>query len=314
MPEHLRSNTIRPHSSLGYRSAAPEAWVVSAWVCRSRNRYALPLLHTPDRNDQSKKWPRYTNNETGTKYRAGHGVNRESRLDRRILDDFLVLTRPVGLVDWPRPGEKLMGGCTETKIFDPKESKDGTEVLDATVAYRGDQWWMYLAGQTGGYGATHLFSASLTPGSALSASGWCLTRDEGGRLIPLCDNWRSIAWDGGGGRHCPSYVRGWDPHKKSWVERLYYAGVAENIWGPYTIGYLEWDGASWQDRTSPAFVANEDWEHGSVYEPNLIYHDGKWKMWYVAGSNQENYFIHGYAESQDGQSGWSKHVILLRQR
>ena len=39
----------------------------------------------------------------------------------------------------------------------------------------------------------------------------------------------------------------------------------------------------WVDQSTPA-LTNEDWEHGSVYEPNLIYHGSKWKMWYVAGS------------------------------
>jgi hypothetical protein len=43
------------------------------------------------------------------------------------------------------------------------------------------------------------------------------------------------------------------------------------------------------DKVSPVFTATEAWEHGGVYEPNLIYHDGKWKMWYVAGSNHEDY-------------------------
>lgn len=199
---------------------------------------------------------------------------------------------------------------TETKIFDPRESPHGTEVLDAAVVRRGEQWWMYLAGQAGGYGATQLFSACLPPGSALSASGWRLNQDGAGNVIPLCGDAKSSAWDRGGGRHCPSYVRGWDPQKGDWVERLYYAGAAKNLWGPYTIGYLEWDGSAWQDQPSPAFVANEEWEHGSVYEPNLIYDDGKWKMWYVAGSNQEDYLVHGYAESQDGRSGWSKHTIF----
>ena len=85
------------------------------------------------------------------------------------------------------------------------------------------------------------------------------------------------------------------------MERIYYAGAAENLWGPYTIGFLEWDGEQWIDQPEPAFAANEDWEHGSVYEPNLIYHDGKWKMWYVAGSNHEDYLVHGYAESDEGR-------------
>ncbi len=106
-----------------------------------------------------------------------------------------------------------MSRHTETKIFDPKDSPTGTELLDAAVARRGDQWWMYLAGQTGGYGATQLFSACLAPGYTLSASGWQLTVDDSGQVIPLCGNQKSAAWDGGGGRHCPSYVKGWDPQK-----------------------------------------------------------------------------------------------------
>jgi len=120
----------------------------------------------------------------------------------------------------------------------------------------------------------------------------------------------SSAWDLEGGRHCPSYVRGWDPDRRDWVERIYYAGGAEQVWGPYTIGYLEWDGSSWIDQPSPAFRAEEEWEHGSVYEPNLIYADGKWKMWYVAGSNQEDYLVHGYAESADGRTNWTKHKLF----
>jgi hypothetical protein len=73
---------------------------------------------------------------------------------------------------------------------------------------------------------------------------------------------------------------------------------------------LEWDGKGWLDQPEAAFIANEDWEHGSVYEPNLIYHDGKWKMWYVAGSNHDDYLIHGFAESDDGATGWSKHAVF----
>ena len=71
-----------------------------------------------------------------------------------------------------------------------------------------------------------------------------------------------------------------------------------NLWGPYTIGYLEWDGKQWLDQSHPVFVAEEDWEHGSVYEPNLIYAEGKWKMWYVAGSNLEDYLVQGYCRER----------------
>jgi len=113
------------------------------------------------------------------------------------------------------------------------------------------------------------------------------------KIADLADHEASNAWDLKGGRHCPSYVKGWDPTRRAEVERIYYAGGAANVWGPYTIGYLEWNGTKWVDQSAPVFVANEEWEHGSVYEPNLIYNDGKWKMWYVAGSNQEDYFCPG---------------------
>ncbi len=202
---------------------------------------------------------------------------------------------------------------TEVKIFDPRDESTGSggaELLDPSVVKRANQWWLFLAGQAHGYGATEIFSASLPAQSPLTATGWNITRDAAGQLQPLAPRAHSAGWDGNGGRHCPSHVRGWDPVKREWVERIYYAGAAENLWGPYTIGYLEWDGEKWIDQLEPAFVANEEWEHGSVYEPNLIYHDGKWKMWYVAGSNQEDYLVHGFAESEDGLAGWSKHEVF----
>jgi hypothetical protein len=202
---------------------------------------------------------------------------------------------------------------TSVKIFDPRDPATGTggaELLDASVVHRGGQWWMFLGGQVGGYGPTDIYSASLPPGAPLSAAGWAPTRNPAGELAPLASRSSSGPWDGKGGRHCPSYVKGWDPVAGRWVERIYYAGAAENLWGPYTIGYLQWDGEHWQDQPEPAFAPNEGWEHGSVFEPNLIYHDGKWRMWYVAGSNYENYLVHGYAESEDGCTGWSEHTVF----
>lgn len=210
-----------------------------------------------------------------------------------------------------QPGKPILG--TETKIFDPRDPSTrtgGAELLDATVVQRGEQWWMYLGGQAHGYGPTDIFSASLAPGIPLSATGWKLTRDAAGQLVPVAGREARGAWDGNGGRHCPAYVKGWDPRKAEWVERIYYAGAADNLWGPYTIGFLEWDSGKWIDRREPVFIAAEEWERGSVYEPNLIYHDGKWKMWYVAGSNQEDHLVHGYAESEDGCTGWSKHALF----
>ena len=202
---------------------------------------------------------------------------------------------------------------TELKIFDPRDAStgsDGAELTDPSVVQRCQQWWMYLAGQPGGFGTTDIYSASLAMGTPLSATGWRLTRGTKGELVPVAGRQHSRAWDGNGGRHCPSYARGWDPTKGRWVERIYYAGAADNLWGPYTIGFLEWNGEQWIDQPEPTFTANEDWEHGSVYEPNLVYHDGKWMMWYVAGSNHEDYLIQGYAESDDGRTGWSQHNVF----
>jgi hypothetical protein len=205
--------------------------------------------------------------------------------------------------------KKRLSG-TEVKIFDPRDPSTGAEVLDPTIVKRSDQWWMYLAGQAHGCGATEIYSASLPPNAPLSATGWELTRNRAGELEPVAGRALAGRWDDLGGRHCPSYVRGWDPRRAQWVERIYYAGAAENLWGPYTIGFLEWDGEKWTDQPEPVFIANEEWERGSVYEPNLVYHDGKWKMWYVAGSNQDDYLVHGYAESEDGSTGWSKHKVF----
>src|SRR5271168_1621265 len=205
----------------------------------------------------------------------------------------------------------------KTKIFDPADGfaplTDPGNVTDCSVAKRGRQWWMHAAGTVLGKPGVHLFSASLPEGAPLAATGWRLTPDPGdpSKIALLAGYDTSQAWDLKGGRHCPSYVRGWDPDRSTWVERIYYAGGADELWGPYTIGYLEWNGSRWIDQPTSVFVAEEDWEHGSVYEPNLIFADGKWKMWYVAGSNLEDYLVHGFAESVDGRSHWSKHKIFI---
>lgn len=204
----------------------------------------------------------------------------------------------------------------ETKIFDPADGfapfDDALVVTDSTLARRHGRWWMYLAGRLRGREGIQLFSASLPEGAPLAAGGWSLTAEESqpNRVAVLAGQAASQAWDLKGGRHCPCYVRGWDPGRGAWTERIYYAGGASNLWGPYTIGYLEWDGGRWVEQDAPVFTAEEPWEHGSVYEPNLVWADGKWKMWYVAGSNQEDYLVQGFSESEDGRSGWSRHEVF----
>jgi len=213
--------------------------------------------------------------------------------------------------------ESHIGVARETKLFDPRDGfgplTDPLAVTDATVFRRQDRWWMCAGGKVKGREGIHLFSATLEPGAPLAAAGWKLTADprDASRVEILAGYESSAAWDHQGGRHCPCHVKGWDPRRGAWVERIYYAGASQFLWGPYAIGYLEWDGERWIDQAAPVFLAAEDWERGSVYEPNVIYADGRWKMWYVAGSNQQNYIVQGYAESQDGATDWSKHTVFM---
>jgi len=195
-----------------------------------------------------------------------------------------------------------------TKIFDPGDpatASFGMELTDASIIRRDGTWTMFLAGQQAPGMPTDIYYAALPPDSSLLATGWKLAGVEGSPT-PVAGRAASSGWDGAGGRHCPSYVRGWDPVARREVERIYYAGSAEHSWGPYRIGYLEWNGNIWIDQPQPVFSADMAWEQGSVYEPNLIYHDGKWKMWYVAGSAQNGHVVQGYAESLDGRTGWSR--------
>ena len=206
---------------------------------------------------------------------------------------------------------------TRTTIFDAGNGYGSLTCLktmvDCTVTRRQDRWWMFTCGVDTTSREIDMFSASLPEGSPLSATGWTITPDpkDPARPAILAGKTRSYWWDGKGGRHCPSYVAGWDPDKGAWAERIYYAGAARNFMGPYAIGYVEWDGNQWVDQSAPAFTANEYWERGSVYEPNLIYHDGKWKMWYVAGANQDDYLVQGYSESPNGRTDWSPHHIVF---
>jgi hypothetical protein len=206
---------------------------------------------------------------------------------------------------------------SSTRIFDESKGYDPITSLgtftDCTVVKRENRWWMFGSGFDKTVPDLNVFSASLPENAPLSATGWKITTESNNpaKAVAIAGKSASYKWDGVGGRHCPSYVRGYDPVKKAWVERIYYAGASQNFWGPYAIGYLEWDGGRWIEQPQSAFIANEEWEHGSVYEPNLIFHEGKWRMWYVAGSNDEDYLVQGYAESPNGQTEWSKHEIFF---
>jgi hypothetical protein len=56
------------------------------------------------------------------------------------------------------------------------------------------------------------------------------------------------------------------------VERIYYAGAAENLWEPYAIGFLQWSAEKWIDQPEPSFAANEEWEHERRQMEDVVRH------------------------------------------
>jgi hypothetical protein len=153
----------------------------------------------------------------------------------------------------------------------------------------------------------------------LTAEGWRFARD-GGLTAQVSDKGLSGSWDGRGGRHCPSYARGVHPDTGNVVERLYYAGAGDNKWGPYSIGCLEWRDGAWQEDEEPVFSPQEEWEGGSVFEPNVLYAGGQWHLWYACGSAGSADRAdgdpappagvgHGYAVSRDGRTNWTRRAF-----
>ena len=189
------------------------------------------------------------------------------------------------------------------------------DFTDITLARRGNQWWMYGAGLiTEPSPGINLVSAFLAAGAPLRAAGWSMTtlpgkEDQAAALMPAAG---AGHWDTG--RHCPCYVRGWDASasdgKGAWRERLYYAGSATTFGEPYTIGFAEWDGSRWTPQEAPCLKASEPWEHGNVAEPNVIFHDDRWHMWYCAGPDAQMRYAQGHAVSDDGTNWWQRSVFF----
>src|SRR5581483_6422205 len=123
-------------------------------------------------------------------------------------------------LSFPKPQRKVMPG-KETKIFDPADGfaplTDAFILTDSSVVKRGNRWWMYLAGRAMNRASIELFSASLPAGAPLAAIGWTLTArsDDKTKIADLAGHGDSKTWDLKGGRHCPSFVRGWDPQRKA---------------------------------------------------------------------------------------------------
>lgn len=221
--------------------------------------------------------------------------------------------------DSPSPAPRLSG---PTKLFDSDAGFGAITNLatltDASVARRGDQWWLFLAGMDRTTRTIRLFSARAPAGAPLESAPWAIVTKPGEPSIaqPLVEGPTAGSWDGTG-LHCPCYVRGLDPSAPAanagWKERIYYAGSNNRTFlGPYSIGYVEWNGETWVPaQPGPVFAATERWECGSVCEPNLVYDAGKWRMWYAFGPTPKGRFGIGYAESRDGRTDWSRHQVCF---
>jgi Integrase core domain len=71
-------NTIRPHSSLGYRSPAPEAWAMENQSHEAQEpgiATRFPALHASSGGLPVHQKLRYSNNPSGTQDRSGHRLN-----------------------------------------------------------------------------------------------------------------------------------------------------------------------------------------------------------------------------------------------
>ncbi|QBD75560.1 hypothetical protein EPA93_05895 [Ktedonosporobacter rubrisoli] len=209
------------------------------------------------------------------------------------------------------------------KLFDTETGEGMGGITNLTtiglgsIVKRNNQWEIFLGGREKHSKIIHTFSATLPPDESLSSTNWTIQSFPQDPTVaePLAASPAPTAWDATG-FHCPSYVRGWDPTllqgAGAWQERIYYASCREwNMAGPYAIGFLEWDGVKWKRYGEPVLQASEPWEFSSVQEPNVIYYEGKWRMWYCAGPNEAQHYLLGYAESEDGKSAWKNRKIFF---
>ncbi|QBD75344.1 hypothetical protein EPA93_04750 [Ktedonosporobacter rubrisoli] len=214
---------------------------------------------------------------------------------------------------------------SKIKVFDGRTREGFGQIsnleknADAFIARRDQQWWMFFSGRERSEhtNVVQLCSATLPPGECLSSTNWRITTDptDPTKALPLLPPPPEGAWDATG-YHCPAYVRGWNPAlnagKGGWQERIYYASCKQwSLEGPYAIGCVEWDGTAWTRHEEPVLQGIEAWENNNVAEPYVIYHDGKWRMWYCAAPSGQ--YITGYAESRDGISQWEKRAPFFAQ-
>ena len=171
-------------------------------------------------------------------------------------------------------------------------------------------------GTSDGYGATAaIYSvAPLRRENAIGHSAGMLLGTLRENLCQSRGGDLARRWDGNGGGTAPRTSRD-GTHARPSGSNVSTTPVQRRIYGDrIPLAFSNGMASRWLDQPEPVFTATEDWERGSVYEPNVLYHDGKWKMWYVAGSNQHDYLVQGYAESEDGAMVGASTLFLRRRR
>lgn len=135
---------------------------------------------------------------------------------------------------------------------------------------------------------------------ATSSNGIDWSRLNGWSSTIGADAWASSSsWDKGG------IARGISVIFKDNKYHLWYSGTDESdlTRNPFwRIGYAtSTNGINWtkQNNGNPVIVPTTPWELSNVSYPNVIFEDGKYKMWYAAGLGDLPQQI-VYAESADG--------------
>lgn len=152
-----------------------------------------------------------------------------------------------------------------------------------------------------------LYKATLSSGDWDAAVGnWTVSATA--LAARVVGQWDALAHEGG------CYVRGVDGGVTK--DRIYYAGYATiaAISGDdhIKIGYLEWDGDSWERHGAAVLEAVESWEfwngvNGHCNQPSVTYDSdtGLWHIWYTTGG-ASNIFYQAHAQSTDGRTWTNK--------
>ncbi len=156
-------------------------------------------------------------------------------------------------------------------------------------------------------------------------------RDANG--LPLRENGRLRMWFSAASFKDPSGLhtlhesfsedgRTWTPPSDVLMKHVYAPSVIRigklyQMWytdvsGPTWIIRHAWsrDGRKWYPTAEPSIVIDQDWEHQRLFYPHVVFHEGRYHMWYGSywkkdGKRQSKTAI-GYAASIDGMR-WFKH-------